>query len=339
MSKNILFIGVDLHKEFCQIAVIGSDGSITQKRVPTEREALRSFLGSLQGEKRLVVEACGNWYYFYQCAHDLVTDFALANPYQVKAVAWTRIKTDKIDAAKLAYLLRADLIPRCYIPTMKETHQRELLRHRSFLVAVRTQMKNRLHSTLAKNGLKPPVDYLWGKHGRQWLASVKVPAVFRFEIDAMIHAIEEQDSLIKAAEEIIKRQVEMTEEALILKKIHGIGDILALTIAAEVGDITRFPSPEQLSSYAGLVPSTYSSGSKTINGRITKQGSRYLRWALIEASLHAWKTDEQLGRIRERIKKRKGVKLARVAVARMLAKIIWHKLMRARRERAKLKRA
>jgi transposase len=263
----------------------------------------------------------------------------MAHPLQVKMIAASKIKTDKIDAAALARLLRADMIPRCYVPTMKEIRQREILRHRLFLVKARTQMKCRLRATLMKNGLKPPVDYLWGNLGRAWLRRVSLPAVFRFQIDAMMSAIEAHTCLIKASEEIIKRQVAMTSGALVLREIAGIGDLLALTISSEIGDIGRFPSPGRLASFAGLVPSTYSSGGRTLNGHITKQGSRYLRWALVEAAIHAWKSDEQLARIHARIKRRKGSKTARVAVARRLAEIIWHRLMRAKQEQTKRRTA
>jgi transposase len=331
MSNNIIYLGVDLHKEFCQIAVLDGEGAITQRRVPTERKPLRSFLASLDGRKRLVVEATGNWYFFHRCVSDLAEDFALAHPLKVKAIASARIKTDKIDAAILAHLLKADLIPRCYIPTKREINQREILRHRLFLVKVRTQLKCRLRAALLKNGLRPPVAFLWGKTGREWLSGVSLPAVFRFQIEALLKTIDEHAQLIKASEEIIKRQVRMSGDARILKEISGIGDILSLTITSEVGDISRFSSPGKLASYAGLVPSTYSSGGRTLNGRITRQGSRYLRWALVEAAIHAWKGDEQLFRLRARIGKRKGRKTARVAVARRLAEIIWHKLTRARR--------
>jgi transposase len=335
MSENILFIGVDLHKEFCQIAVLREDKSLSQHRVPTEREALRSFIGALHGERRLVVEACGNWYFFHQCVADLVGDFALAHPLKVKAIASARIKTDKIDAATLAHLLRADLIPRCYIPTLNEVHHRELLRHRMFLVKGRTQMKCRLRATLMKNGLKPPVDYIWGTVGRAWLDRIEMAPVFRIGADALLNAIDNQTRLIEQSEKVIRRRLVATPEAQALCGIAGIGEILALTISSEVGDASRFSEPAKLASYAGLVPSTYSSGSRTINGRITKQGSRYLRWALIEAAMHAWKKDEQLSRIRERVKRRKGTKAARVAVARRLAEIVWHKLRKLQQTSSK----
>jgi len=332
MSNNIIYLGVDLHKEFCQIAVLDGDGAITQRRVPTERKPLRDFLASLDGKRHLVVEATGNWYFFHQCVSNLVEDFALAHPLKVKAIASARIKTDKIDAAILAHLLKADLIPRCYIPTKREIDQREILRHRLFLVKGRTQLKCRLRAALLKNGLRPPMDFIWGKTGRKWLSEAPLPAVFRFQVDAMTEAIDEHDRLIEAAEAIIKRQVEVTRDARTLKEISGIGDILALTIVSEIGDISRFSCPGKLASYAGLVPSTYSSGGRTLNGRITKQGSRYLRWALVEAAIHAWKDDEQLFRIHKRVAARKGRKTARIAVARRLAEIIWHKLTRVGRK-------
>jgi len=257
---------------------------------------------------------------------DLVDDFALAHPLKVKAIASARIKTDKIDAATLAHLLRADLIPRCYIPTMREVEQREILRQRMFLVRQRTRMKCRVRATLAKNGLKPPVSHLWGVRGGAWLKDAELQPVFRFQLDTLLKAIGQHTRLIAESERLITRQVALTPQAGLLTNIPGIGDIIALTVSAEVGDASRFPSPGELASYAGLVPSTYSSGARTINGRITKQGSRYLRWALVEAAMHAWRQDAQLARIRARLTKRKGAKSARVAVAKRLAEIIWHKL-------------
>ena len=328
--RNILYLGVDLHKDFCQIAVLKKGKSIEQHRVPTARRPLRDFLSSLKGRKRLVVEACGNWYFFYQCVADMVERFTLAHPLQVKAIASARIKTDRIDAAILVRLLKGDLIPECHIPTLAEVHQREILRHRMFLVKQRTQTKCRIRATLLKNGLRPPVNHIWGKGGKAWLRQAEMPEVFRFQMDTMLALIEKQDELIAQCEERIAREVEVTPQAGLLARRGGIGRILALTISAETGDINRFPSPDKLAAYAGLVPSTYSSGGRTVNGRITKQGSRNLRWALVEASMHAWRKDPKLGKIYRRVKRRKGTKVARIAVARRLAEMIWAELTFAR---------
>lgn len=255
----------------------------------------------------------------------------LAHPLKVRAIASARIKTDRIDATTLAHRLRADLIPQAYIPPRHVRDWRELVRHRAFLVRLPTRLKNRLHALLAQRGIAPPpVSDLFGKAGRAWLASLELAepyAAMRTRYLAVLDRLRQQ---VREAEATIDQTVAATLEARLLETIPGVGRYLALLILAEIGEIQRFGRPAQLVSYAGLCPSTYASGATVRHGRLTKQGSPWLRWALVEAATHVpHAPSSRLGRVFHRLAARLDAKTARVAVARELCTAIFHMLRKS----------
>lgn len=270
------------------------------------------------------MEATCNWAYLYESLEDLADEILLAHPLKVKAIASARIKTDKIDAGILAHLGRVDLVPCAWVPPRPVRDLREVLRHRAFLVALRTRLKNRIHATLTKLGIEHSFSDLFGKRGRQWLKTLQIREPFRQIIDQDMRVIEALDDEILKLSQDIRARAEITQEAKLLMTIYGIGEYSALLILAEIGEISRFPTPKHLVSYAGLCPSTYQSGGIDRHGRITKQGSRWLRWILIEATQKWAKRPGRLGDYYRRIAKKKGIKTARVALAReILTAIFW----------------
>jgi transposase len=197
-------------------------------------------------------------------------------------------------------------------------------------------VKNRIHSLIDKQsyevrksieGLKD----LFGKVGMQWLRSVELPPQDRKLLNALLESLEHLNTQISESDAMVKQLYQKDEDAQLLKTIPGIGDFFSVLISTEVDGIARFPSAEKFASYCGLVPSTYSSGGNIRHGRITKQGNRWLRWALVEAAWSAIKANAQLRIFYERIKRRKGVRVAAVATGRRMATIVF-KVLRERRE-------
>jgi transposase len=252
----------------------------------------------------------------------------LAHPKNVKAIASAEVKTDKIDARVLGHLLRMDYLPRAFIPSVTVRERRELLRYRCFLVRLRTALKNRLHSLIAKRGMNPTFSDLFGEGGRRWLSQIELPRVYREEVDGIMGLIDRLDMELKLLEKEIREQVEEDHLATLLLTVPGIGYFSALLIVAEIADVDRFPDAKHLCSYAGLVPSVHSSGGKTRYGRITKEGSGWLRWVLIQAVPKAVRKDLHLARYYQDLTKKHGKKIAKVAVARKLLKSIYHMLKR-----------
>lgn len=318
-------IGVDYHKAYSHLVVQDSAGkTLRSGRVKNNRQSLGCFLERYRENSHAVLEATRNWMVMYDWLDDICGDVVLAHPLKVKAIADAKIKTDKIDATVLAHLLRADLVPEAYAPSDKGRELRIALRERMFYVRLRTMVKNRIVTAFDRypeqtTQLKKLGD-LFGKTGRQQLAALHVSEIDRIQIDRSLAFIGDIDGRIKQAEATIRAMTKTNANVKLLKTIPGIGEFFARLIDAEIDDISRFRNPKKLAAYAGLVPSTYSSGGKTYHGKIIKQGNKWLRWAFVEAVQPAIATAPQLRAQYEHLKFR-GSNKARVAIARKLLTI------------------
>lgn len=323
------YVGLDIGKRWHYMVVMDADGHILQQqKLPNDPLVMRRCFETLEGPARVVLEATGHWMAVYDQLEPCVQEVVLAHPLKVRAIASARIKTDRIDATTLAQLLRTDLIPRAYIPPRAVRDWRELVRHRAFLVRLQTRLKNRLHALLAKRGVvPPPLSDLFGRAGLAWLAGLELAEPYAAMRTRYLAVLERLRQQIREAEQTIDQTVAATLEARLLQTIPGVGRYLALLLLAEIGEIQRFGRPAQLVSYAGLCPSTYASGATVRHGRLTKQGSPWLRWALVEAATHAPQAPQsRLGRVFQRLAHRLDAKTARVAVARELCTAIFHML-------------
>ena len=318
-------IGVDYHKNYSHLVVQDTGGKILRSgRVKNSRQSLGAFLERYSENSHAVMEATRNWMVMYDWLDDICDDVVLAHPKKVKAIADAKIKTDKIDATVLAHLLRADLVPEAWAPGEKARELRLALRERMFYVRLRTMVKNRIVTAFDRYPeqtahLKKLSD-LFGKTGREQLSALNVSQIDRIQIDRGLEFIGDIDNRIKQAEATIRAMTKTNGNVKLLKTIPGIGEFFARLIEAEIGDISRFRSPKKLAAYAGLVPSTYSSGDKTYHGKIIKQGNKWLRWAFVEAIGPAIIADPQLRAQYEHLKIR-GPNKARVAIARKLLTI------------------
>ncbi len=266
-------IGVDYHKSYSHLVVQDSAGkTLRSGRVKNDRQSLGSFLERYRENSHAVMEATRNWMVMYDWLDDICDDVVLAHPLKVKAIADAKIKTDKIDATVLAHLLRADLVPEAWAPTEKARDLRVALRERMFYVRLRTMVKNRVVTVFDRYPeqtaqLKKLGD-LFSKTGLQQLATLNVSAIDRIQIDRGLEFIGDIDGRIKQAEATIKAMTKTNGNVKLLKTIPGIGEFFARLIDAEIDDIDRFRNPKKLAAYAGLVPSTYSSGGKAYHGKI-----------------------------------------------------------------------
>jgi transposase len=323
------YIGIDLHKAKSFVTRMDERGQILEQvNLPHATGALAQYLRTLPADVRLAVEATGNWMWLYEQIEDQHPDLVLAHPLKTRAIASARIKTDKIDATTLAHLLRTDLLPAAYIPPRAIRDQRELLRYRASLVRLRTQVKNKIAAIVGKTGLQPPTKTAFGVRSRRFLATVPVRACYRVALDGYLRQLEHLTAEIHGADRAIAEQVAADAPAQLLCTIPGIGAYSALLICSEIGDIHRFPDSRHLCSYAGLVPSVHASADKTRMGRLTKQGSSWLRWILVEVSVHAINGAPQFRALYYRVAKKHGGKVGRVAVARALLKTIYAMLKR-----------
>lgn len=325
------YLGIDYHKNYSFATMITEEGEIRKKeKLLNRKEAFREYL---RGYKDViaVVEASWGWPVAVELLEDLVEEVILAHPYKVRVIAESRIKTDSIDSEVLAYLLRADLIPRAYKRNREELKRQKVLRSRSFLVKMRTQVKNRVHALMGtqREEVREAAGWysdLFGKRGMEWLKVLELEKPDGKILGELMEVYRTLCVEIGKLDVVVKRMVKEDPDCVLLKSIPGIGDFFAAMIKSEIGDIGRFSIASKLCSYAGLVPSTHASGGKEWHGRLTKQGSKWLRWAAVEAVRPAICTNGELRSYYERIRHRKGPKAAKVATARRLLSIVYRVL-------------
>jgi transposase len=329
------YVGVDNHKKFSYLSVMDKKGIVVKEgKVANTKEAVNRFLGKeYTKDTKAVLEAGRNWTVMYDWLEEELDEVKLAHPLKVKAIAEAKIKTDKIDAKTLAHLLRCDLVPEAYVPDKDTRIVKNILRQRMFLVKLSTMVKNRIHLIIDRHPeLKNQIDPsdLFGKQGLEWLKVVSLSKEDRKLLDEELDLLDYLRQKIDFSNSWITNLGKDDLRVKLLMTIPGIGKFFALLIAAEIDDISRFKDKNKLTSYAGLVPSVYSSADKVFYGRIIRHNNKYLRWAFIEAVWPAIRKDLSLRELYESLKVRKGSNKAKVAVARRLAIIAYRVLTQKR---------
>ena len=325
-------VGIDLHKRYMQVAVLDEDGNLIQEdriRNDSNHYFLGKFLDGLEQDTRIALESSSVWYSVYRHIQEAGFDVVLSNPVKTRLIAYSPIKTDKRDAKILAELLRVNCLPACHVPPPEVMEQRDLVRHRRYLVEMRTSLKNKIHAVLLMNNMRTKHAGFTNQH------RYELRQIGDYRINSYIDTMECVNKSIKEADKMISQIVEnhINHNAKLLTSIPGVGYYSALVIAAEIGDISRFPDSHHLCSYAGLVPSTYSSGGKTRHGGITRHGSSMLRSVLGECVLSHMRIrkDSALSKFRARIARKKGNPKANVAAASKLLRICFW-LLKEQRE-------
>lgn len=321
-QETMLYVGLDVHKEFCQACVIDERGrTLSNERFPSTHESLDVFLAGIKHAK-FVLESTGIWEYIYEGIEDRGFEVVLAHPLKVRAIAEARVKTDKVDAETLAQLLRADLIPRSWVPSRDIRDLRQLVRQRTYLVRQSTSFKNRIHAELLRRGVRRPPELKkpFTKKDIARMRSLDIPTV-----TSCLDCLERIQAQVEEMNRQLLEEFKLRPDAQLIATIPGIGYYGALLIHAEIDDIDRFPEPGRLAAYAGLVPTVRQSASTVHYGGISKEGSAYLRWMLTEA-VHIHKhlhPESRLSRFHSKLEKRRGKNKATTATARKLAHIIY----------------
>lgn len=330
MEEMQLFAGLDMHTESITGTIKDEKGNpVRVLKVDTSKEGVKKLFDRLQKKQiNAVFEASRNWPYYMELIRPYCQNVIMAHPLKVRAIASARIKTDTIDSNTLSDLLRGNLIPESYMPSLDIVELRELLRYRAGLSRMRGELKTKAKNILSREGKKCEIDEVTGKRARLWLNQLVLNDLNRKELDYTIALIDNLNVEIVKLDKMIERQQCKYPEVEILKSIVGINTFSAMMILAEMADIARFPSPNKLACYAGLVPSTYQSSQIQHSGRITKQGNAHLRWILTQC-VHAGIKSRRSHKLKSfylRIERKRGKQKAIVATARKMLTIIWYLL-------------
>jgi transposase len=302
------------------MTAVEARGKIVQAgAVCNEKQALRRYFRQFRGQAvQVAVEACGFWPGFREVVEPEVKRLVLVHPQRVKAIASAKLKNDRVDSATLAHLSRCDLLPESWKADRETQGRRQQVRLRATLVRQRTRLKNQVHAVLHQQGLRSPVSDLFGQRGRQWLAKVKLPDKARETVRVCSRMIDSYTQEIEQQNRQLSIEAKQDGRARWLLTIPGIGVYSAMLLLAEIGDIERFPDKQALCNYAGLTPRVRESAGKAARGGITRQGSPWLRWIMVEAAQVATRSSPAVQRYYERLRKRKHSHVARVALARKL---------------------
>jgi transposase len=329
----MLHVGLDLSRRRLDYCLLDEAGGRVEVGVAApDADGLEGFVCRIDRRfgpvgVRAAIESMTGARFVHDTLERCGWDVAVADAVKVKGLAPLACKTDRIDAWVLAELSRRELVPAIWLPGFEVRQERERARWRLHLVKHRSALKHRVHSALMSFGHACPVSDLFGAAGRELLARLDFPDPWRSDVLAAVGLIDDLDRQIGALERELRRLGADHSYVALLETVPGIAWVLGYTIAAEIGDITRFSSPKKLTGYTGLCPSVRQSGGMDRRGPLAKTGPKYLRWALLEAATHACRHpayNDRYQRTKTRLGRQRGAKVAQIDIARRLAEAIWH---------------
>ncbi len=324
----MVYVGVDLHRKSSHVAVLAGDGELlASRRIASRPEEFLRVLGELEpGPVEVAFEATYGWGWFADLLADVGIPAHMAHPLATKAISSARVKNDSVDAKTLAHLLRTNLLPEAWAAPPEVRDARKLARTRISLARISSRLKCQTHALLADQAILPPMTDLFGHGGRAFLEDVGLRPIPQARLEANLRLIDLLSPEVAAADRELRTLFRTDPRIGKLLPIPGIGFTTAAVVVAEVWDVSRFPSPDRLCSWAGLTPTEHSSAEHTRRGHISKQGSRWLRWAMVESASRPSLKDPTLRRFRDSIARRRGSKIAKVALARRLLTLCYYAL-------------
>ena len=317
------YVGIDLHRRRSVIVRVDMEGNhLSTKRVVNEPGEVMAAVSEAGENPEVVFEATYGYYWLVDLLAEYGATVHLASP---SGLNWgnRRVKNDERDAVDLVKKLRLGELPEAWIAPPVVRELRELVRYRAKVVRLRSGLKAQVHAVMAKEGVLPTRFDMFGPGGQAQLDAMDIAENYRVRVESLRDLIELYDREVAMLERDIHRQLKDDPGYRAIQEIPGVGPTLAAIFVAEIGDVTRFSSPQKLCSWAGLTPKHRESDAKVIRGRVTKQGSRLVRWAAIEAVAKR-RGDTGLWVDYLRIAERRGKPKARVAVARKLLMLVYY---------------
>jgi transposase len=329
----MLYVGLDLSRKRLDWQALAGDGRRVEiGAVPPDADGLAKLTQRLgDADVVAVIESMSGARFVHDRLELAGWDVRIADAAKARGIAPLACKTDTIDTWVLAELARRELVPEIWLPDPEIRAERERARFRLHLVKHRSALKNRVHAILFQHGVANPLSDLFGGAGRVLLERLRLPEPWASTVGASLALIDVLDEQITACERELRELGAKHRYIPLLMSCPGIGWVLAFTIASEIGDIERFPSPRKLVGYTGLCPRVDQSGERDRRGPLRKNGPSYLRWALVEAAHTAYRHplySPILERKRAQLGQKRGTKIAALEVARRMAEAIWYMLTR-----------
>jgi transposase len=324
------FVGIDLHRRRTVLVRTTDAGEVLESvRIPNDIESMNRVIARAGVDPQVVLEATYGWYWAVDALQAVGANVHLAHPLGVKAFEYRRVKNDERDAKDLADLLRMGRLPEAWIAPPATRELRELVRHRAKLVGLRSHCKAEVHAVLAKCGVPVSLSDLFGVAGTEVLDRLvdggRLPGPYLARVRSLRRVIEDLDFEIDLFAGIVRGRLARDPGYLAVQQIPGIGPVLGAVFVAEVGEVTRFDTAAQLACWAGLTPKHRESDTHVHRGRITKQGSRLVRWAAVE-SVQILPGHTKVGAVRERVAARRGRNIGVVAAARVQVELVYYAL-------------
>jgi transposase len=321
-----LYVGLDVHKLTTVATILDAEGKrVDHARFGSADSELLAYLARFPSPKHVVLEACNVWPHIYDAARSTGADVTLAHPYKVRLISEASLKSDRVDSAVLARLLRLGSVPLAYAPDAAVRDLRQLVRDRVFYMRQERDIKNHVYSVLLRRGIPYEDGILGLKRKRATLRELQLP-----EIDRGLEVIAHLDASCAGLDHAIHEAFIGSKEAQLLETIPGIGELTAVALVAELCPIDRFPNIEKLCSYAGLVPTNHQSGETSYQGHLKKDANSMVKWLLVEASWSHRRQDKgsDVSKVAKRVSRRRGKQKGNVAGAHKLLKIVYAVLRR-----------
>jgi len=319
------YVGIDFHRRRSVIVRKNDVGELLSSvRVHNDPMAIAAVIADAGPEPEVVLEATYGWYWIVDFLQAQGARVHLASP---TGLNWgqRRVKNDERDAIDLVDMLRLGRLPEAWIAPPPVRELRELVRYRAKLVALRSGLKAQVHAVMAKEGVLPTVTDMFGKAGNQQLNAITMADAYTTKVESLRDLIEVYDREVAMLERQIHQQLRDDRGYRAIQAINGIGHTMAAILVAEIGDISRFRSPAALCSWAGLTPKHRESDTTVHRGGVTKQGSRLVRWAVIEGTVR-YHGGGKLAADYRKIADRRGKNKATVAIARKVLTLVYYGL-------------
>ena len=326
------YLALDIHKHYSVVAGVNFEGKVVVEPVRIEHADLEGWLKKhIQSTDYVVIESTTNAWHIYDLLEPIAEKVQVANPIKVKQIAQARVKTDIRDTLILARLLAANMVPDIWVPPAHVRDLRYLLSQRRQLVGMHTQTVNRMHSVAHRHHLNHPKGKRFNEKNTKWQQAEELSDSEQFQLELDMNT---KQHLAEQAEKITKKLAHMShrkpwaEDMKYLMQLPGFGVITGMTVLAAIGDITRFESPKHLASYSGLIPGLEQSGEKLRGKKITKEGRKDLRWAMVEVAQRAVKSDPLWKHRFNELQRRMHRNQAIVVIAHRLLELVWYVLSR-----------